>query len=610
MSLTSMSINIVAKPFFKKNFLKYLMAIILLSTNFTVSTAAIADSLSNSSSVIATLTIDENNKLQANQLTVMSNSSYYQLTNPSGRILQDKLYDITPYPSGRVLAKRDGKYGMIGADGELIFDFIYDDIKLMPADLYLLSIQGSAGTMSALAKVANDWLYPVSGKFQAGVNIERLHYDDTNSISYYKTSQNGKFGLITSQGKALIAPVYDDLQLYSVNSDEEYLATVKKGSRSGLIDSNQKYVVNLAPNQKIESFNADPAIIKVTAFNPDAYRLEESIISNRLLDKTGSTLIYSDTAIKSLGNQLFKFSKDGKVGVVNNEADMITSLIFDHITSNDISVLIATKDGKQGILQQVGDSKQLAVNTYYDWLEKVYTSKPTLAELVDYYGNSTQDSSDVTFVVEEVKGDYKYVNEAKTPIDLDKSVAEDSFYDFSDSLFVARNNGKYGLIDSNNQIRIPFLYDLIQESHAPFLVKKDQKFGLLTSHNETVAGILYDSIDEWYDLDFEPIYHIVQGNKQGIISASGQSILVMSGNQIIVDVHSEISNLFIQGSDGKYGLLSDDNATIFIPPKYEKFDRKLADGSIIAQRDGKKVLINKFGIESTADASVYDAIAK
>lgn len=596
-----MSTNITVKPVFKKTFLKSLIATILVLSILTVSTVVIADSPYNSSNEIATLTIEDNNKLQANQLVVMDNSSYLQLINPNSQVLQDKLYDVTPYPDGRVLAKRNGKYGLIDPNGKLLFDFKYDGIKLLPTELYLLHKHSGAGTMSALVKSANDWLYPASGKLQNKVNVEQLYYDGTDSIGYYKTIDNGKFGLITSEGKVLISPMYDDLQLYSVKSDEEYLAIVKKGSRSGLIDQSQKYIVDLASNQKIESFNTDPIIIKVTTSNPDAYRQEASIISSRLVDKTGSTLIYSDTAIKDLGNQLFRFSKKSKVGVINNEADIITPVRFDHIASNEDSVLIATKDGKQGILQQVGDSKQLAVNTYFDWLEKAYTSSYTLAELIENYDNSTKDSSEVMSVIDEVEEDDEYVNEMNTSIGVAELAAENSFYNFRDSLFIARNNDKYGLIDSDNQIRIPFLYDLIQESHAPFLVKKDQKFGLLTSKNETVAGVLYDNIDEWYDLDFEPIYHIVQGDRQGIISASGQSILAMSANQIIIDAHDEISNLFILGPDGKYGLLSDDNATIFIAPKYEKFYRKLADGSIIAQIDGKKVLIDKFGIEKTAE---------
>ena len=593
-----------------------LMAAIVMVSALATSTTAMADSCSCNDSSVSTVSIAESNEAHPNQLSLAADNAYYQLKDQNGRILQDRLYEVNPFPDGRMIAKRDGKYGLIGTQGELIFAFNYDGIELLPADLYLLSKQQGAGYSSALVRGATDWLYPTSGKFIDKVTIEKLYYDETNSIGYYKTTENGKVGLINDRKQTLISNRYDELELLDTCPDERLFMTVTLGDKTGLVDQYQKFVVPLEKNQAIENFNEDEQIFKVSKMFTHAYYVEDStIVSEKLVKGKGQTLVESDTPIKSIADNLYQYSSNNKYGVINNEAEVIAPVIFDYISSDSYSALVVTKDNKQGILQKQEGTKQLIVNTYYDQLQEAYMDDETLAQL-------RMSDSEEAYAEEEnasdAEDDYQQVAYAEDEISIDiaeevsvdADYVENNDYDFQDTLFIARNNNKYGLIDSADRVRIPFLYDDIKLSMDTLLVKKDQKYGLLTSHNETVAGVFYDDIELMYNAEEDLVYRVTEGDRQGIIDVKGKKLFPLSPYQITDISDSVLNKNVIKGANGKYGLLNENSRSILLPAEYEAIEQELSNGYIIAQLNGKKVLIDTYGQVMTVDLSQYTEISE
>lgn len=589
-----MSSNLKTQQTFKKSLLKSLIATLLASSALTASTLALADSCSCSSNYVSAVTIEDNNDNHINQLSLMVDSVYYQLTDQNKRVVQDQLYEVTPYPDGRILAKRNGKFGLIGANGELIFDFSYDNIELLPDDLYLLSKRQSTGLVKALVKGADDWLYPASKSFVASTSIEQLYYDEINSISYFKTIENGKFGLINDQKQTLMPNRYDELELLDTCPNERLFISVKVGNKTGLIDQNQNFIVPLATNQSIENFNEEEQIFRVSKMNYDAYDQEPTVISEKLVKGKGNILIESDSPITSVADTLYQYSKDNKYGIINDKAEVIAPAQFDYISSNGYSPLVATKNAKQGILQPSGSTQQLAVNKYYDRLQEAYIEDKNLAEL---------QLSDEEINAREVSG----MDELEVD-DLQQTTQAQ--YSFSEALYIAQNDSKFGLIDSKDTIRIPFLYDQMSVSMGTLLVKKNQNYGLLTPHNETVAGVLYDQIEEIYNAEHDSAYKVTQGNQQGIIDVKGKKILPLSAYQIVDESDNTVDRYVIMGADGKYGLLSADASSISIVANYEKIEQKLSNKNIIAQLKGKRVLLDPFGQVIPSNLSQYSEVTE
>lgn len=121
---------------------------------------------------------------------------------------------------------------------------------------------------------------------------------------------------------------------------------------------------------------------------------------------------------------------------------------------------------------------------------------------------------------------------------------------------VAKKNGKWGVLDSIGNVKIPFIYDKIENirysSGDKFYVCKQGKWGMVNIKNEILASFEYDSID----------YHWVHQN----------NIIVKKNN--------------------KWGLLDTTNR-VMLPVEYDSI--KYYDGVFLVKK-GKWGLANKEGV--------------
>ena len=587
-------ITIKSKKYLIRFSLKPLASAIIVVFILATSPSAIASSCACSN--VPTTTIEESNDNHPNQLTLSTNDAYYQLMNQQGEVLQDKLYEVEAYSDGRIVARRDGYFGVVAADGQLIYDFNYDKIELLSDDLYLLSERYGQGYVNALVKGTDDWLYPISGKFENAKRVEHLYYDETNDINYFKTIDNDKVGLINDQKQMLIPNIYDALGLLGSCSNKRLFITVNLGKKKGLIDQYQNAIVPLKENQRIYDFNEDEHIFSVQmlkasfSFDNDALEKEE-VIAEQLIKGQSQTLLQSESEIENIGGNLYRYSQAGKVGIINDMTDVITPAKFDDIYHQYEQPLLASKGKKIGIigLNHLG---LLDVDKYYDELKRISIADKTLVELRGL------DKADDSY------------NSALSTMLIDD--VDNIIYERNNDLFIAKLNGKFGLVDSQNKIRIPFIYEEISEYYGALKVKNNQKYGLLTTHNETIAAIDSDGIGYIKDTDsgtlLSLIYGDVNNNKIRIINNVGRQVLPLSDFRFTADEINGVSNSFVIEKEGKYGWLNDNLDAIRVDPIFENIEQQMYDGSYIAQKDGKKVWVDADGFVLSDGLSQYDYI--
>ena len=107
----------------------------------------------------------------------------------------------------------------------------------------------------------------------------------------------------------------------------------------------------------------------------------------------------------------------------------------------------------------------------------------------------------------------------------------------SDSLFIVFMDGdKGGVVDINDNIKIPLIYDHIERFRNQdytegdnIVVMLNDKYGILNRNGEELLPIKYDSIDP-YSLEFEKYYDeryysIELDNKWGLINDTGEIII-------------------------------------------------------------------------------------
>ncbi len=151
---------------------------------------------------------------------------------------------------GMVAAGYNKKYGIIGANGDTILPFIYSYIEIYdtPGNAlnWKVKVNGHTGIYNATTRTWTlqpeyDSFFPIANFRFADdtVNIRRDRLYDSYYTSYgdgYKlmlARKNGKYGIITSDGKEILPFIYDDFESesggYLLRKDSSYwMVTVPK----------------------------------------------------------------------------------------------------------------------------------------------------------------------------------------------------------------------------------------------------------------------------------------------------------------------------------------------------------------------------------------------
>ena len=147
---------------------------------------------------------------------------------------------------------------------------------------------------------------------------------------------------------------------------------------------------------------------------------------------------------------------------------------------------MAAHNQKIGIVTKGADSK-LKVSEFYDGLELSEDSTYTLHEIESQLLKNEEDASTEEEVIYEATSAEEATEEADNTLGA-------TLYNPSNSSYIAQINHKFGLVDSNNKVLIPIIYDELSYFNRFIKVKKDNKYGLLTDNNETVKALIYDDI--------------------------------------------------------------------------------------------------------------------
>lgn len=139
---------------------------------------------------------------------------------------------------------------------------------------------------------------------------------------------------------------------------------------------------------------------------------------------------------------------------------------------------------------------------------------------------------------------------------------------FNKNVIIAQNGDyKYGLINENNAIVVPFEYQNIQEMYSTgelFYVSKNGKYGATDAKGNIIVPCIYE-----YNFSFQGDFAQVYNGKWGIIDKAGKEVIPFIYDNIYdtekVDGFENIN--YIVTKDGKSGLLNK-SGRILIPLKY------------------------------------------
>lgn len=419
------------------------------------------------------------------------------------------------------LVRANGKIGFLYENGEELFPCTFDSVVDVKSD---------------------DGYQTINGKYiQTKVGHFTYSYRD-NSNCYAKVKQNGKWGLITMDGKIAIPCIYDDIyefdyrkanamegpyiDFWSYSQQEnERMAVVKKDGKWGLVNKKGEIVAD--------------------------FIYEEFFIPQ----------------IDLFFNGIATAKKDRKWGFIDRKGKPITSFIYEAVGSIDLEnpeftstfsggIAVVKKDGKWGGIDIKGNEK---IPFIYDFISS-FCSDSVIVQQDSKWGCINKNGE---IVIPIIYDDIKWIENGLRPV---------------------KKDGLWGFLNEKGEVAVPMMYDDILVSQAISTdselwffsqddycaVKKNGKWGLIDKDNNTIVGFEYDEIkftsqglDDWrYFCD--NFLSVKKGQFWSVINKDGINRIPFEYDD--VEIWSE-GNVCVKKND-KWGLV-DSLGKQLVPIEYK-----------------------------------------
>ena len=429
---------------------------------------------------------------------------------------------------------KDNKWGVINSSGNYVIEPSYSEMIVVPNSKLGVFV------VTYNTKVLNEKDEKILTEYE---NVEAIPNQDKNGNLCYaknvlKFQKEGKYGLIDFKGKNILPAEYQEITAISgienslkIKKDDKYgianeegkiiiepkyadIDILGKDDKSGFIvkDDLGKYgIINYLNEQVIETqYNS---VEKV--YGNDLYVVSEGG-TQKLVNKQSEDVLTTGfdaiTQILSGEENMVIFRKNNKYGIMDLSGQVKLEAKYDSLKQAKVGLYIAQRDGKYGIIN-INDEEKLAFN----YTSIVYNEKADIYIAEDENFNSSILNSNletkitgILLELNETKGylklrienNYKYYN-----FKFEEKQESDIFP--NKTLFLSKNNEKYGYIDKNGKVVVDYIYDdaTEQNDYGYAAVKKDGKWGSIDNKGKVIQEPTYN-LDEYLLIDFIGRWHL------------------------------------------------------------------------------------------------------
>ena len=460
---------------------------------------------------------------------------YKLVTNGKGERMTNNYY-FTSF--------QDNKYGVINNKGQEVIAPSYQEYIVIPnnrTDIFLCTYDVDYSNNTYKTKALNSKNEEVFTDYE---NIEPIaNYDSNNIISYeqnaIKVQKNGKYGIINIEGREILPCEYDDL--YSLKNTNNSIL-VEKDEKIGLVDSTGKVIIE--PQYKeIRGLGTDytSGYIVITEDNlygivdcnnqkvlDTKYQDIKSLTDNgiyvvkennnwELVQRNGE-VTFSD-GLKNVkdvlglknGNVIIQ-NTNNKVGVISNTGETILNTVYDDIKFAFVDSYIIEQNGKYGIAKR---NDEIVLNPTYTTINYIQTADIIEASEDGITSNLLNNNLEtkLTGIVTEINTSRGYIKVRQDN--------ENKYYNFrfeersekdintSNTLFLDKQNDKYGYVDKDGKVVVDYQYDdaTEQNEYGYAAVQKDGKWGAINEKGEEIVNPQYDFSNN-INIDFIGEWHL------------------------------------------------------------------------------------------------------
>ncbi|MBP6577233.1 MAG: WG repeat-containing protein [Chryseobacterium sp.] len=439
---------------------------------------------------------------------------------------------------------KQNKWGFIDKDSSIVIPFEYDFLN----------------------PFENGLAYAKNGRKEFFITKKNLKlegdFDEVRIFSFGLAGvrKNRKWGFIDEKGKLIIQPIYDKIQYFTVNG----LCPVVKNGKSGFIDKTGKEIIPIiyddARSQQLDDIVIVQKNKRWAFFDNKGKQLSDFVFdevfstehydfSKDIFDRSQSTYFKNGVVLVRNGKNYEFINEKIKPAFPNNKFDSAT--VFDAFKN-----AIVKRNGKYGMIKSDG---QIKVPLEYNFIEPYDSNHGNYSE----YFNARKGKVYSIF-----NKNLRKIGESLEPI-------YNNFRTDNPTISFKNLKGKYGVIDKNGNVKVPFVYDeelrFEEESYA--IATKNNEVGLIDSHNKILIPFGKQFIDEVFDrLDDKP----KELANYFIVTNDNTAKIVDVTNKTIVNDYQSIRPLFYDHSkflvkkNEKFGVIDLTNK-ILSPIIYDEF---------------------------------------
>ena len=443
-------------------------------------------------------------------------------------------------------AKNEQKFGIINKDGKQIVPEMYDSIRIAnPEKPVFVCAQGDNTIVKndsneeiytdyknidtlRLKNVSTDLVYEKSVlKYKNGdkyglidINAKKLTdaiYEEIDTLQYKEgellVKKDGKYGVINQKGNILLEAKYDKIAADAFFEDDAhyrydgYIVSIKtdEGYRYGYVSYRGKLETEIKYN---ELERLSDLGIRDNAYLLVAENGRYGVLEN---DKQIIPNDYQSISFDN-SNQIFIVQKGKKYGVINLKGEKVIEFNYDELQEAKSGIFIFKKNGKYGIIDVDNNEKVSAKYTNITYQE---ASDMYIAEKENFESDIIDDTFNV-----KLSGMLLAFNNEEGYIKI-KNQENVSYYNFkfeekhdteifaNHTLFLRKQNGKYGFVDKDGNVVVDYQYDdaTDQNDYGFAGVKKDGKWGSIDANGKIVQEPIYN-LDNYLLVNFIGRWHI------------------------------------------------------------------------------------------------------
>ena len=369
----------------------------------------------------------------------------------------------TWYEEKILKVKKDGKFGLVDYQQNVLLEPVYDDIY---------ALQGIKNSI-VIVKDQKLGLCNNSGSIIIDTNYKNiLPIGDNNKNGYIVVNDENKYGVIDTSKKEVLEVIYDEIQK---------------------VASNGFYVVK-----------------------------QDGI--NKIVDKDKSSHLENKfDEVREIKDEFVVYIKNKKYGVLKLSGEEIITPKYDYLTCAFLNCFIAKRDNLYGVVNNEDEEKLDFSYSNIEYMQDgdfllAYKNDEIYADIIGSNFEKKQKGiiSDLNSTKGYIRvrletGEYKYYNFRFEEQEPSKILQENN-------IFLSKNNDKYGYVDKNGKTVVEYIYDDAQEinQYGYAAVKKDGKWGAIDKEGKVVCECIYelkeniiiDFIDKWHiGIDTNSIYY-------------------------------------------------------------------------------------------------------